>query len=138
MGVMTDVDDALYDRMSQDATLIAIIPANKMFRQQVFQGTKHPYLVYVLDSSEDMYTLGAMSFTELQYSVELYDREHGVDTLKAAYDRVHTLLQDKPLSLASGTNVYLRRTELITGHYEDRGGEIYNVYGGRYRIVVTY
>lgn len=98
------LQEAVYQELSSDATLLALIPG---IFQHVPQETALPYAVIVPQGTEDWST-STKEGQQVQILVQMYMREAGSKKILEATQRVRELLHEMALSVTDFVLVSLR------------------------------
>lgn len=123
------VQTAVYDRLTGDATLMAVAAA---VHDQVPENATFPYLTIGEDTAVDFGTKSEPG-QELTLTLHAWSRAHGRKQVKDILARVHALLHEQPLTVAGFTHVLTRF--LSTETFRDPDGLTQHGVA-RYRILV--
>lgn len=131
---MKAVEQALYAKLSGDATLSGLAPGG-VWRGVAPQGTTGVWVVFSRIAGDDVYTFDVRAMVNSVYQVKaIAPGESGLPAWQAA-DRIETLLTDQPLTMPTGTLLMIRRQQVLSLTEVD-GGEQYQHAGGLYAITV--
>lgn len=129
---MKEIEEALYAKLSGDATLAGLAPGG-VWRGVAPLGTTGVFVTFSHVSGVDQYTLANRAVTASNYLVKAVGPGESAVPAWSAAERIDTLLSDQPLALSSGSTLSVRRERTMT-LTELEGGEAYQHAGGYYII----
>lgn len=129
---MKVIEQALYARLSGDATLTTLAPGG-VWHNVAPAGTNGVIVVFAHASETDQYTLAQRAVSQSSYIVKAIAPGESATPAWDAANRIDALLNDANLTLESGRLLSIRR-ERVTSFTELDGGEQYQHAGGYYII----
>lgn len=126
------IDTALYDVLSGDATLSALVGG--VHRIEAPEGAAFPRCVFQLVLAPDSYRYGGRVETRFNYQVKVIAAGSDQEDAKAALARVDELLTDVALDVEGWQ---LTRRQDVFEYIERAEGQVYQHVGANYLIVVT-
>ncbi len=131
---MKPVEQALYSRLSGDATLTGLAPGG-VWRGVAPSGTIGTWVVFNHISADDVYTLKARAVVNSVYQVKAIAPGESAAPAWQAAERIEALLTDQALTMPTGRLLMIRRQQVVSMTETD-GGEQYQHAGGIYAIMV--
>ncbi len=133
---MSALDDALYAKLSGDATLMALVPGG--VHNLVARKPGYPFLVFQKVSCTPSYTLTQIIRETYVYQIRCIGKgATSKATLESALLRVQALLNRQPLTVTGYTHWITEREGDIADVAElDEDGEVLIQVGATYRIEV--
>lgn len=132
-SVTLEVQTALIEFLHADALLLALAPGD-VWADPVPAGQVPPYVVVVLMTADDTYTLSGRAMTDYRYLVKAVG-EAGPAVYQAA-ERIDALLTDGSLTLPTHTVTRVRRATVVEYPQVEDGLTIRHV-GGTYLVGVV-
>lgn len=132
-----ELKTAIYNKLAADATLTALLAngSSSIFHQIAPEQTNAPYVIFNQQSGTPDWTMGQKAFDNYTYQIKGVTEGPSAAAAGTIAARIETVLNDQPLTLASGTLLYLRKASDVD-YPETNLGTIYNHSGGIYRILV--
>lgn len=132
---MKTVEQMLYATLSGDATLTGLAPAGVWRGVAPSNKAVGTWVVFNSISADDIYTFDIRAMVDSLYQVKaIAPGESALPAWQAA-ERIESLLTDRPLTIASGSLLMIRRQQIVSLTETD-GGEQYQHAGGLYAITV--
>jgi hypothetical protein len=134
----TALDNALYTKITTDATLITL-QSTRLYKGMADAGATYPFTLTKVVSEVPRYTLGGVETYRILYEFKAYDDgESGADwrDTQAITDRLDAILTDGTLTITGFTLRYCR-LELRFDMAEEKEGIIYPVTISQFGIEVN-
>jgi hypothetical protein len=133
----SNVDAAIIALLAGDATLTALMTDGVYMDVANSGATK--FVIVSLSTHEDEYVFEGSAFERSQYIVKAVERSNSGTNVKAAAARIHTLLQDQPLTITGYKHSLTRRAERIRyTEVDEVDNDIrWQHRGGRYDVMVS-
>lgn len=133
---MNAVNEALYDRLTGDAPLMALLGTRGVYHALAPQPTEHEFLVYGKQQAVDEYVQRTRAGRNLLYFVKMVGLGLSVVEAETIMEAVDTVLTDIPLTITGWTNTYIRRVADIE-YAEEYNGRIYQHIGATWELEIV-
>jgi hypothetical protein len=133
----------LYSKLTSDATLLGYLGTRSDAAKSVYdkiadEDAVYPLLVYRFTDpgGQDDYTLSVRADVVYQLEVEAVAEGYDATAAEQAIERVDTLLTDGTVTVSGYTIMYIRRVASWEDFEVGNAGEVYQVAGARFRIMM--
>lgn len=132
MSDSSAVDIALLAYLNADAQLLAAAPG-RAWMDEVPQAATDPHVLVSVESDPDVQQFRGTAYEVHWYAIEALDRSSATTGVRAAYARIHALMQDAAFSITGYTLLKCVRRQRYRSAIED-GDQVIRQLGGIYEV----
>ena len=137
---MKAIDDKVYEILSDDNDLAAIVGTEIYRERSVPQEAAFPRVHYGQVAGTPQYTLKERNHTRVVYQVKGVDSGFSSEAVNSINDRIDALLTLAPdgsvIQLGDGTEVFYSRRRVDVEELEMDGDQRYQHLGGQYEMLI--
>lgn len=130
---MASLEEALYAKLTSDATLMAIATGG-VYNSLAIQSATYPLILFQQIRGTDQYTFTRRVSTQHRYQIKCINEGYDNEPCRAAMERIDTLLTDQTLTVTGKTFWMARRISEFAYAEPALSGKAYQHVGGDWLI----
>lgn len=132
MSDSSAVDIAVVGYLNADATLLTVAPG-RAWMDEVPQAAVDPHVLVAVESDPDVQHFRGTAYEVHWYAIEALDRSSTTAGVRAAYARIHALMQDAAFAITGYTLLKCVRRQRYRSAIDD-GDQVVRQLGGIYEV----